>query len=155
MAASVHSTNDNNTEGRKIYSSLGHAFERCGTPIPGHMLRPSLHRAIRVRKVSERHVPNSRRHNGEFVTHPGSLGPGRKHETSGSLKRSPHTKLQERKMVDKDRVKGSAEQAKGKAKEWAGKVTGDAKMESEGKSDQVKGKIQNTVGGLKDAVREK
>ena len=49
-------------------------------------------------------------------------------------------------MVDKDRVKGSAEQAKGKAKEWAGKATGDAKTEGEGKADQVKGKVQNTVG---------
>lgn len=58
-------------------------------------------------------------------------------------------------MVDKDRVKGSAEQAKGKVKEWTGKATGDAKTESEGKADQVKGKVQNTVGGLKDAVREK
>jgi len=58
-------------------------------------------------------------------------------------------------MVDKDRIKGSAEQAKGKVKEWAGKVTGDAKTEGEGKTDQVKGKVQNTVGGFKDAVRDK
>jgi uncharacterized protein YjbJ (UPF0337 family) len=58
-------------------------------------------------------------------------------------------------MVDKDRIKGSAEQAKGKVKEWAGKATGDAKTEGEGKADQVKGKVQNTVGGLKDAVRDK
>ena len=27
-------------------------------------------------------------------------------------------------MVDKDRIKGSAEQAKGKVKEWTGKVSG-------------------------------
>jgi uncharacterized protein YjbJ (UPF0337 family) len=50
-------------------------------------------------------------------------------------------------MVDKDRIKGSAEQAKGKAKEWAGKVTGDSKTEAEGKAEQVKGKVQNAVGG--------
>ena len=50
-------------------------------------------------------------------------------------------------MVDKDRIKGSAEQAKGKAKEVAGKVTGDSKLEGEGKADQVKGKVQNTIGG--------
>jgi uncharacterized protein YjbJ (UPF0337 family) len=37
----------------------------------------------------------------------------------------------------------------------AGKVTGDSKLESEGKGDQVKGKIQNTVGGLKDTLRGK
>ena len=58
-------------------------------------------------------------------------------------------------MVDKDRIKGSAEQAKGKVKEWAGKITGDKKSEAEGKADQVKGKVQNTVGGLKDAIRGK
>ena len=56
--------------------------------------------------------------------------------------------------MDKDRVKGSLEQAKGKVKEVAGKVTGDAKLEGEGKADQVAGKVQNAVGGLKDKVRE-
>lgn len=58
-------------------------------------------------------------------------------------------------MVDKDRIKGSANQAAGKAKEWAGKLTGDKKTEAEGKADQLKGKVQNTVGGLKDAIRGK
>jgi uncharacterized protein YjbJ (UPF0337 family) len=58
-------------------------------------------------------------------------------------------------MVDKDRIQGSGEQAKGKVKEVAGKALGDKKMETEGKSDQIAGKIQNTVGGLKDALRGK
>jgi uncharacterized protein YjbJ (UPF0337 family) len=58
-------------------------------------------------------------------------------------------------MVDKDRIKGSAEQAKGKLKEVAGKVTGDSKLQNEGKADQVKGKIQNAVGSVKDALRGK
>jgi uncharacterized protein YjbJ (UPF0337 family) len=55
--------------------------------------------------------------------------------------------------MDKDRVKGSLEQAKGKVKEVAGKAVGDSKLESEGKADQVKGKVQNAVGGLKDALK--
>jgi uncharacterized protein YjbJ (UPF0337 family) len=55
--------------------------------------------------------------------------------------------------MDKDRVKGSLEQAKGKVKEVAGKATGDAKLEGEGKADQVAGKVRNTVGGIKDALR--
>lgn len=55
--------------------------------------------------------------------------------------------------MDKDRIKGSAEQAKGKVKEWAGKITGDGKTEAEGKADQVKGKFQSTIGGIKDTVR--
>jgi uncharacterized protein YjbJ (UPF0337 family) len=58
-------------------------------------------------------------------------------------------------MVDKDRIKGSAEQAKGKVKEWTGKAVGDKKLETEGQADQVKGKVQNAVGGLKDALRDK
>ena len=44
--------------------------------------------------------------------------------------------------MDKDRVKGSAEQAKGKVKEVAGKMTGDAKLESEGKADKAAGKSE-------------
>ena len=56
--------------------------------------------------------------------------------------------------MDKDRIQGSVEQAKGRGKEVAGKVTGDAKLETEGKTQQVAGKIQNAVGGFKDAVKE-
>src|ERR1044072_8889842 len=55
--------------------------------------------------------------------------------------------------MDKDRVEGSWEQAKGKVKEVAGKVTGDAKTEAEGKAQKTAGKIQNAVGGLKDTLR--
>jgi uncharacterized protein YjbJ (UPF0337 family) len=57
--------------------------------------------------------------------------------------------------MDKDRIKGSAQQAKGTVKEVAGKVTGDTKLESEGKGDKVAGTIQNAVGGLKDTLRGK
>jgi uncharacterized protein YjbJ (UPF0337 family) len=56
--------------------------------------------------------------------------------------------------MNKDRVEGSFEQAKGKAKEVAGKVTGDSKLQSEGKAQQVAGKVQNAVGGIKDTVKE-
>ena len=57
--------------------------------------------------------------------------------------------------VDKDRIKGSAEQIKGTVKEAVGKVLGDKKMETEGTADKAAGKVQNAVGGLKDAVRGK
>jgi uncharacterized protein YjbJ (UPF0337 family) len=57
--------------------------------------------------------------------------------------------------MDKDRIKGSAEQAKGKVEEVVGKATGDSKFEGEGKADQFKGKVQNAVGGLKDTLRGK
>ena len=56
--------------------------------------------------------------------------------------------------MDKDRIKGSADQAKGAIKDAAGKVTGDSKLQAEGKADKVKGKIENAVGGAKDSMRE-
>ena len=42
--------------------------------------------------------------------------------------------------MNKDRIKGSAEQAKGKVKEVAGKATGDKKLQGEGKAQKVGGK---------------
>lgn len=57
--------------------------------------------------------------------------------------------------MDKDRIEGSAKQAKGAIKEVAGKVTGDAKLQADGKADKTAGKIQNAVGGVKDALRGK
>ena len=57
-------------------------------------------------------------------------------------------------MADHDRVEGAAKNMGGKVKEAAGKVTGDEKLKAEGRADQVEGKVQNTVGGVKDAVRD-
>ena len=56
--------------------------------------------------------------------------------------------------MDKDRVKGSATNVGGKAKEAAGKVTGDSKMQTEGKMDQAKAKVKSAVGGAKDALKK-
>ena len=55
--------------------------------------------------------------------------------------------------MDKDRVIGSAKVVKGRVKEALGKAAGDAKLEAEGKADKIEGKVQNAVGGLKDALR--
>jgi uncharacterized protein YjbJ (UPF0337 family) len=57
--------------------------------------------------------------------------------------------------MDKDRVKGAAEQVKGTVKEAAGKLTGDSKLQAEGKADKAAGKARNTVGGIKDAMKGK
>ena len=57
-------------------------------------------------------------------------------------------------MADQDRVEGAAKNLGGKIKEAAGKVTGDEKLKREGQADQVKGKVQNIVGGIKDKVRQ-
>ena len=51
--------------------------------------------------------------------------------------------------MDKDRIVGSAEQAKGAVKEAAGKALGDKKLETEGKTDKAAGKVQNAIGGSK------
>jgi uncharacterized protein YjbJ (UPF0337 family) len=58
-------------------------------------------------------------------------------------------------IMDKDRVVGSAKQAKGAVKEVVGKAVGDAKLESEGKADKIEGKVQNAIGGLKDTLKGK
>ncbi len=57
--------------------------------------------------------------------------------------------------MDKDRIEGAATNLGGKAKETAGKVTGDQKLKSEGVVDQIKGKLQNAVGGLEDLFRRR
>ena len=57
--------------------------------------------------------------------------------------------------MDKDRIVGSAKVVKGKVKEAVGKAVGDAKLEARGKVDKIEGKVQNAVGGIKDALRGK
>jgi uncharacterized protein YjbJ (UPF0337 family) len=57
-------------------------------------------------------------------------------------------------MVDNDRIAGSAKEIKGAVKQAAGKVVGDVKLESQGAAERTEGKIQNAVGGAKDAIKE-
>lgn len=56
--------------------------------------------------------------------------------------------------MDKDRVEGSAKQAKGDLKDLAGGAVGDSKLQAEGKADKSEGVIQNAVGSVKDAVKD-
>jgi uncharacterized protein YjbJ (UPF0337 family) len=56
--------------------------------------------------------------------------------------------------MDKEHVKGAVDKAIGKSKEAAGHVTGDKKLETEGKVDQAKGAIHKKVGDIKDAGKE-
>ena len=55
--------------------------------------------------------------------------------------------------MDKDRIAGAAKQIKGSIKETIGKVVGDAKLVSDGKADKIEGKVENAIGGLKDALQ--
>jgi uncharacterized protein YjbJ (UPF0337 family) len=57
-------------------------------------------------------------------------------------------------VMDKDRIAGSAKQVIGGIKETTGKVVGDAKLKADGKAEKVEGKIQNAIGGIKDALKK-
>ena len=52
--------------------------------------------------------------------------------------------------MDREHVKGAVDNAKGAMKDAAGKVTGDAKLQAEGKMDKMKGAVHNAVGDAKD-----
>ncbi|HKD20690.1 MAG TPA: CsbD family protein [Rhizomicrobium sp.] len=56
--------------------------------------------------------------------------------------------------MDKDRIKGSLDQAKGASKEAAGKIFRDPKLEAEGKFDKLKGKTESAIGNAKDTLRD-
>jgi uncharacterized protein YjbJ (UPF0337 family) len=56
--------------------------------------------------------------------------------------------------MDKNKIAGSTKEVTGAAKEAVGKVIGDAKLQSDGKTEKAIGKIQNAVGGVNDAVRD-
>jgi len=48
----------------------------------------------------------------------------------------------------------SCRTVKGAVKDTVGKVTGDTKMQAEGKLDKAKGSARNVVGDVKDAARD-
>jgi len=56
--------------------------------------------------------------------------------------------------MNKDRIAGAAKEIKGSVEETVGKAVGDAKLQSDGKADKVEGKVQNAIGGLKDALKK-
>ena len=56
--------------------------------------------------------------------------------------------------MNKDQVKGRIEEAKGKMKEVAGKVTGDKKLEQKGKIQNISGKVQAGIGDLKEDIKD-
>jgi len=49
----------------------------------------------------------------------------------------------------KDKVKGMLHEAKGKAKEMAGEITDNPKLEAEGKAENIAGKVQVKIGQVK------
>jgi uncharacterized protein YjbJ (UPF0337 family) len=56
-------------------------------------------------------------------------------------------------MATADKAKNTAQRVKGKAKETAGKVTGNDKLQSKGKVDQKKANLKQAGEKVKDAFR--
>ena len=49
----------------------------------------------------------------------------------------------------KDKAKGTFHEANGKAREMAGKITDNPKLEAKGKAEKIAGKVQEKVGQVK------
>ena len=56
-------------------------------------------------------------------------------------------------MATADKAKNSAQRAKGKVKETAGKATGNDKLRAKGKADQTKGNLKQAGENVKDAFK--
>jgi uncharacterized protein YjbJ (UPF0337 family) len=80
--------------------------------------------------VSSRHAPPRRLNPGR---------PGHRRKTQGDSTVSAE-----------DKAKNTAEQAKGKVKEAAGKATGNESLEAEGHGDQAKGNLKQAGEKVKD-----
>jgi uncharacterized protein YjbJ (UPF0337 family) len=57
-------------------------------------------------------------------------------------------------IMNKHQVEGRVDEAKGKAKEVAGRVVGNESLEAEGMADQVKGKAQSGYGDAKEGAKD-
>jgi uncharacterized protein YjbJ (UPF0337 family) len=56
--------------------------------------------------------------------------------------------------MDKDRVEGKVKDVAGRVERQVGEWTGDKEAQVHGAAKQVEGKVQNTFGKAKDAVRD-
>ena len=56
--------------------------------------------------------------------------------------------------MDKDRVEGKIKDIKGRVERQVAEWTGDKDAQAEGTKEQLKGKVQNAFGKIKDAGRE-
>ena len=56
--------------------------------------------------------------------------------------------------MHKDQVDGVGKQVKGAVKDAAGGLTGNERLQAEGKLDKAEGKVQQKVGEAKDNVRD-
>jgi uncharacterized protein YjbJ (UPF0337 family) len=64
----------------------------------------------------------------------------------------PATDREELRMGAMDKIKNTAQEAKGETKEKVGRATDDEQMEAEGTGDKVAGKMKNAGEDVKDAA---
>ena len=83
---------------------------------------------------------------------PSGPAPRKRSECLGTLPPSSSTQRKEPLLADKDAI---YDRVAGKAKETAGKVTGDKETETEGRLQNIEGKVAEKVGEVKDEVAEK
>ena len=57
-------------------------------------------------------------------------------------------------MSAEDKVKNTAETAKGNVKEGVGKATGNESLEAEGRADQAKGRLKQAGEKIKDVFKK-
>ena len=68
---------------------------------------------------------------------------------SGIRRAQSLRRVQEEGDMNSDELKGKAENLKGRAKEAAGTVTGNKRLEGEGLADRAKGAVREKIGELK------
>jgi uncharacterized protein YjbJ (UPF0337 family) len=57
-------------------------------------------------------------------------------------------------IMNKDQVDGAGKQIKGAVKDAVGGLTGNTKLQAEGKVDKAAGKVQQKVGNGKEKIRD-
>jgi uncharacterized protein YjbJ (UPF0337 family) len=56
--------------------------------------------------------------------------------------------------MNKEHIKGAVDKTKGAVKDAVGGMTGDTKIQAEGKVDKAKGEAHRVAGDIKDAARD-
>ena len=56
--------------------------------------------------------------------------------------------------MNKDQAKGTAKDVAGKVQEQAGKLTGNTEQELKGVGKQIEGKVQKGIGNVKEALKD-
>ena len=61
---------------------------------------------------------------------------------------------QEKKIIESEHIKGAGNKAAGELKQAAGKAIGNKEMQAKGKGQELKGKVQDKIGDVKDVFKK-